>query len=530
VNRADIRAKLQAYENAESSSWQTVTETYTVKVKAMEWHKKLKRKFKAMLHPPMLPKVRRLPMRIAVTGYSGSGKTAFLTSLIAQLRHHDKSRFRLSDRDGLITACPRANAGGSGGLWEDFPYDQYFTSIAQQSSWPCKTADCLRYTLDLGVSTWLLHQARLTLYDLPGERFADAAMVHMDYAEWSSHQLNWLGVITQVHNGRWTILRGNGSLKYVQDYLDLLKDGSGESVAEMEVVGAYKRALAEMVRNYHLYASPSLFLLDRNGKTAADDFRKLAGADHPAAIVYVAQRCFAGMPDQEFAPLPRRFWSDRPELAKCFGDRYNAYRNQVAIPVFRQLAECDGMVMLIDLADVLASGPPQLHDVDQFLAQLLDALQPGGNVFQAVLNRFGLSRRVRRIAVAAAQCDRFHPDDADKLRFLVERLADPYLARIPGARRKYFACAAVRSTSYVDGDRLRGRVYCGSEAQVAGDEETYTVDRIPDAWDDMDGWPAEWDPQEFCHIPFVWPKMPRVFRAVPNHIALDDVFRFVTGW
>jgi predicted YcjX-like family ATPase len=469
-------------------------------------------------------------MRIAVTGYSGSGKTAFLTSLIAQLRQHDISRFRLSDPDALITACPRAQAGDNGGLWGDFPYDQYFASIANHSSWPYKTADCAKYTLDLGASTWLLHQARLTLFDLPGERFADAAMVHMDYAQWSSHQLNWLGVITQVHNGRWTILRGNSNLQHVQDYLELLKDGSGESVAEAEVIGAYKRALAEMVRNYHVYASPSLFLLDRNGKTAADVFRKLTGADHCAAITDVAQCRFAGMPGQEFAPLPQRFWSDCPDLAKCFESRYDAYRHQIVLPIFRQLAECDGMVMLIDLADILASGPPQLHDVDQFLSQLLDALRPGGNVFQAVLNRFGLARRIRRIAVAASQCDRFHPDDTDKLRFLVEKLAEPYLARIPGARRGYFACAAVRSTSYTDDGRLRGRVYCGNGTKVAGDEETYDVDRIPDAWDHMDGWPAEWDSQEFCHIPFVWPKMPRVFRAVPNHIALDDIFRFVTGW
>lgn len=492
---------------------------------------KIWNKVREKLHPPMIPKLRRSPMRIAVSGYSGSGKTAFLTSLIAQLMNHDVSRFSLSDPKALVTASPTGRTARDNGPWSDFPYDQFFAGLVNQSSWPPKNCDCSMYTLDLNVSTWLLHQARLTLYDLPGERFADAAMVHMDFARWSDHQLNWLGMIAQVHNGRWTALRGNSKLRFVQDYLKSRSEGPGEAVSATSVVEAYKLALAEMISSYHVYASPSFFLLDPDGNSAADIFRELERkkCDRIDAIAQVAKRRTAGLPDQEFAPLPRRFWSDFPELVKCFEERYDAYRDQMIIPIFKQLAECDGMVMLVDLADILTSGPPQLYDVDQFLAQVLDALRPGGDVFQAVLTRFGLSRRIRRIAVAASQCDRFHPDDNDKLRFLVEKLADRYLARIPGAQCRYFACSAVRSTSCTDDGRICGRVFYGDD-QVAGDEESYEVDRIPDAWDHINGWPSEWDIAQFSHIPWVWPKMPRVFRAVPNHVALDEVFRFVTGW
>jgi uncharacterized protein len=480
------------------------------------------KRLKATLRPPMLPKPRTQKMRIAVTGYSGSGKTAFLTSLVSHLRNHKTSRFRLSDPDALIAEHPREQDRHprKPDQWPQFPFEQHYAMIANHSSWPVKTTDCSEYTLDLGVSTWLLHRARLTLYDLPGERFADAAMSYMDFFQWSQEQLNWLNVAVHAHNGNRPSPPACQGLDAVRRYLCLLRDGPAQESAGREYVAAYKQALAELVCSYHVYATPSYFLLDRQGRTAAEVVGEPDAAN---------QRC-SGLPGQEFCPLAPRFWDGCPQLVECFEGRYKAYRETIVTPVFEKLAACDGLIILVDVADILQCGAPQLNDVDYFLQQILKALQPGGDVVRALLRRIGLAPHIKRIAVAASQCDRFHPDDAYKLQSLVERLAGPYLARIPGIQSQFFACAAIKSTTFVDGNLLRGRVCRVQPGETPGDEESYQVDRIPDDWDDNDGWPSHWDETKFGSIPPLWPRVPAVFKAVPEHIALDELFRFVTGW
>ncbi len=412
--------------------------------------------------------------------------------------------------------------------WDEFPFKQYFTTIANNSSWPAKSVDRSQYRLKLKLSNWWFHQCQLTLLDFPGERFADAAMMHNDFYEWSHQQLEWLASAAPMHNGQ----NGMGKLNKVQAYQRLLQADDVKMTTEGAIIDAYKLVLAELTNRWHIYASPSFFILDDRGKTAVelqDELYKQVGPGNIRQDLIIEQvakgRC-SGLRDNEFAPLEKRYWKDSPELVQCFEKRYNEYRKQIVVPIFEQLGRCDGIVMLFDLADALMSGHEQMADLDTFVKQVIDAVRPGGNVFQAMFNCLGWSPRIRRIAVAASQCDRFHPEDREILSSLVEKLCGPHLTSIPGIQSQYFACAAIRSTTFFDG-QLSGRI-C-RKGVPPGAAERYEIDRIPEDWADGEHWPQVWDPNQF-QIDRVWPEMPKVFNASPSHIDLDAVFRFAAGW
>lgn len=480
--------------------------------------------------PSMVPTVKHWPLRIAVSGLSGAGKTAFLTSLIAQLKQHSPKRFALSNPESVITAKTVTNRSGCD--WRQFPFDQNFAGFVNHGSWPEKTTDCTQYTLELDASRWWVSGCRLTLYDVPGERFTDSAMMQKSFAEWSAHQIQWLGTASQVSNGRSVTPRCAANMPHVQEYLRLMETRGEHSLAESAIVSAYKLALGDLVKNYHSYASPSLFLLDQQGRAVVDELVRARAVELPEEFKRVVASRTTGLLGEEFAPLSPQAAAEFPELANSFQQRYDKYRAAIVEPIFKQLTRCHGMVVLVDIADILAGGPPLLWDTDHFLMEVFDAIRPGGNISRAVLAKFGMANYMRRVALVAGQCDRFHADDYEHLRELVEKLAKAQLDKIAGLKHECFHCAAVCSTSDDRDGKLRGLLYREGEG-MPEEEESYEVDRLPSEWfggEYEQGWPNHWDVAAVSHIPRVWPKLPKVHKAVPDHIDLDKVFRFVTRW
>ena len=48
-------------------------------------------------------------------------------------------------------------------------------------------------------------------------------------------------------------------------------------------------------------------------------------------------------------------------------------RQRVVVPIFATLTSCDGLVVLVDIANILASGPSHLNDAHFFMDQMLKA-------------------------------------------------------------------------------------------------------------------------------------------------------------
>jgi uncharacterized protein len=451
--------------------------------------------------------------RIAVTGFANSGKSVLLTSLLQHLFNHDPGRFYIHGQVKIV--APEWSAL-NGKAWDDFHRDfDRNIALLRATEWPDKTLRASRATLRFRRNDWGYSQLRLTLYDLPGERFADSSIFRQSFEDWSRDQLEWLGPLSSPH-------------PEVASYLDSIQRWPANKLTAEAIVLAYKRALAALYAGYHKQLTPSTFVLDQDANYLAKVCHdELATRDWKA----VAAARISGLPDGEFAPLPRRVLDHSPDFAEQFAKHYRRYRLRVVRPLFRDLSRCDAVAVLVDLAHILQSGPAVLDDADEFVRQVLDALQPGRRLRDLLLSL--LPSRIHRppmcrVALVASQVDRFHDKDHDNVLQLLRRLAERQAEKFRGAIGDYFRTAAVCSAFSAAGQDVL--------LPSANASKGFPVARLPDSWTD---WPAQWDPQMlfvskggFPRLPpgMPNPHAPGARRAAPGHLGLDVLFRFLMGW
>lgn len=319
----------------------------------------LANKLRRSLSPRLYPKIRTRNVRLAVTGYSRAGKTVFLTSLINHLKYHDPRAFKLASHKPTLVKVDDRQPKEK--VWDTFAYDENRACIAaKRPSWPPKTKDCSQYTLSFCRDDAFFTRHSLTIYDLPGERFADSAMTYMNFDEWSHHQLKFLNVaLTQEGEAASGQEVGEG-LAAVSDYLKIARNGPRDGAQEADLVLKYKRALAALRQQYHSYISPSTFLLDEQGQhllDTADKIRERAKGDPSIDIIEEIIRArHSGLRESEFAPLGEA-WMGEAALTQSMERRYNEYRQKTVTPLFATLTSCDGLVILVDIARILAVGP-----------------------------------------------------------------------------------------------------------------------------------------------------------------------------
>jgi predicted YcjX-like family ATPase len=427
---------------------------------------------------------------VGVTGIANGGKTVFLTSLLWQLAESTNDDFHVGKRvriDGWREFPVGKNRR------EDFAFQRYREALARHREWPEKTADCSRFGCEYNRSDWKMFRQRLTLFDFPGERVADAAIAAFPhYGDWSEHMLR-----------HWS----NDS-EYGEAVGPFLEVTRRTEVGESELTLEYRRTLARLILGYKPLVSPSVFLLDQNGKTPESD-----------SVEALAAERRSGLPDAEFCPLPEPLRGRFPE----FAGRYQQYRRDVVLPVFRELSRCSRLVVLIDLPSLLAGGVGRYNDHRQVLLDLIDTLRPDTSI-GGRLRRFLTYNPIvlDRVAFVASKLDLVHPDDIENGR--VESLLRQMTARAKGQLRsvrcELFTCAACQSTRR--GSRPGTLVGKTCRDNPERKEMEFTVSPVPETW------PHEWSPGEYRYQ-HVWPQAPRNFQLPPGHFGLDRVFDYILG-
>jgi len=308
------------------------------------------------------PGIWKSEYRIAVTGFSRAGKTVFLTSLISHLLNHDPKRFFLGKDSGKNdVAIVSPNIKAPTGNWQQFDYTDHRRRLAgKEPAWPEKTRFPTSLRVDFEFSHWRFAKARLTLYDLPGERFADCSMYRNSYREWSNRQIQWLGLQSQTPE--------------IGGFLALVNPRSDRMPDPAELVRSYKMALASLYAGFHKHISPSTFALDLDGRHLWETCAK----DLQAGNLEEVGNCrLAGLRDAEFTPLSIRLLDGKSDLVRQFEKYYERYRKEVVRTLFRTLAKCDSLAVLMDVAHILLGGEGVRDDADQFLKDVLEALNPG---------------------------------------------------------------------------------------------------------------------------------------------------------
>lgn len=432
--------------------------------------------------------------RVALAGTSYCGKTMFLTSLLWQLEEFDETRFHLRNGVALRGVRPLSVPKGRIAL----PFRRFRNVLAHEYKWPEKTCDVYHYRCAFHRSDrWRIRRRQsVDFLDLPGERVADAAMVvHDDYGAWSDHVLDHCD---QDPVGRQVA---------EQFRAEAARPGAGRR----EVVLAWRRALARLILAYKRFVSPSVFLLDRNGKSA-----RKGGAEELVA----ERRC--GLDEScEFAPLPGEVRNWNPGLAGPMQRHYRGYRKELVLPLFRDLMSAHSLVVLVDVPSLLMTGDRRYVDERQVIIDLLAAM--GDDALHArILRVLRLGNALKRVAFVAAKADLVSPEDLRNgrlhalLRSMNNRAAQ---ALSPSVKVEWFVCSACVSTRPGRAPHtLVGQTQPGpytADRQAA----EFDVSPLPEAW------PESWREGDYRY-PAFWPRVPENLMIPPRHRNLDAVFDF----
>ncbi len=351
-------------------------------------------------------------IRIGVTGLARSGKTVFITSLVANLLDRGRMSQVSAIGEGRIVAAylqPQPDV-----TLPRFDYENHHAALTGPNPhWPESTRAVSELRLSLKVQPAGLlaglqspRTVHLDIVDYPGEWLLDLALLDKTYAEWSADVLSRLPNRTMGHA-----------------FLDL--SNTVDAQAQLDEPNA--QSLARSFTDY---------------LNAARD----AGYYDCTPGRFLLPGDLEGSPVLTFAPLPVIEAIPRRSLWREMERRFEAYKRKVVRPFFRDhFARIDRQVVLVDALGAIHKGPQAVEDMRQAMVDILASFRPGRNAF---LNRLLLGKRVERILFAATKADHLHHRQHPCLTAIMEALVRDAQdrAQFAGAKTHSLSIAALRAT------------------------------------------------------------------------------------
>ena len=439
------------------------------------------------------PKLFKSIYNVAVVGLYRSGKSAFITSLINQIKS-DNGNFRIGDGSVQIHFDEELKVGND---VERFPYEKF--RCDNNGRWPKKTKAAYEYRCSFFRSDWNWRHGELSLLDIPGERLADLPMAKMNFADWS----DWL--LDQV-------FQDNHYRGLAEGYLGVV---SNENSSQEEALVAYREMLARFYKAYRPIITPSTFLLKENGEFTGTELVKGE-----------ISNSFVGLSESlQFSPLPAKVRQENSELSKAFISRFNQYKKKVAKPLANRLRQCNELVVLVDVTTLLAANTGMYNGNREVLEKVFQVLSPGKDIWGVGfdLMRKGLAgywrqRGISKVAVVATKADKVHDSQREKLTLLTKTMLGGIVKRrvlkSTDLDCRYFNCAAIKSTNSLSSGELEGRLLGDTDAS------RYSASELPESW------PAKWSEGEFVY-PDVAPVFPENADLPPAHLGLDSLVDFL---
>ncbi len=438
-------------------------------------------------------------VRLGVTGLSRSGKTVFITALIANLLNRGRMPQLLAEAEGRIEAVylqPQPDV-----TLPRFDYEAHLAALTGDAPrWPegTRAISELRLSFRVRPGGWfagwrgpqVLH---LDIVDYPGEWLLDLALIGISYADWSEATLARLEKRPQAAAFLAESRAEDGALR--------LDEARAQGLAR-----AFTGYLQAARAAGYADCTPGRFLLPGD---------------------------LAGSPVLTFAPLPRPADTPRGSLWREMERRFEAYKDRVVTPFFRDhFARIDRQIVLMDVLGAIHQGPAAVEDLRRVMAEVLGAFRVGqAGWLSALLG----ARRVGRILFAATKADHLHHEQHPALTAITEALvADAkQRAEFAGAEVAALSLAALRATveEMVDrgGTRLpavRGRLQDGRMAVMYPGALPADPARILAPARDGAG---AWLDADFALMTFAPAKVSLRPGEGPPHIRLDRAVEFLIG-
>ena len=430
-------------------------------------------------------------IRLGVTGLARSGKTVFITSLVANLRDRGHMLAFLAEREGRVIDTflqpPPDNTVPR------FDYEAHLQALtAPKPRWPesTRTISQLRLSFRLrpaGLFAGLggPRTVHLDIFDYPGEWLLDLTLLDKTFDDWSAEVLGRIDKRPAGERYREVLSETDASTKFNEGHAKLLS----------EAFALYLHATREA------------------GYSDCTPGRLLLPGD------------LAGSPVVTFAPL-RDKSGGRKSLRREFERRFEAYKAEVVKPFFRNhFARIDCQVVLVDALGAMQKSPAAVEELRRTMTEILSAFRPGRNAF---LSRILRGRRVERFLFAATKADHVHHTRHPRLTRIVEELARSARERanFSDAKTEALAIAAARATTEVSCVHKGEELDMVSGTLETGERVKYHFNPLPEGLSQLLD-PAREETFETRQF------APAKTRLKPGHglphIRLDQAFQFLIG-
>lgn len=351
-------------------------------------------------------------IRLGVTGLARSGKTVFITSLVANLLDRGRMAGFLPVAEGRISAVyPQPQPSMT------VPRFDYETHLADMTGTVPKWPESTRSISELRLSVKVRPKGMLA--GLSGDR-----TVHIDIIDYPGEWLLDLPLLDQTYS-QWSLqtfarMRGRASATEFLQSADKVDAAAAWDEATAKSLASQFTAYLHAARNDGFYdVTPGRFLLPGD---------------------------LDGSPALTFAPLPALQNAPRKSMWREMERRFEAYKTKVIKPFYRDhFSRIDRQIVLVDVLGAIHTGPKAVEDLRAAMAEIMRSFRPGKNAF---LSQILMGRRVDKILFAATKADHLHHSQHPQLTAIIEALTRDARdrARFAGAQTEAMSIAALRTT------------------------------------------------------------------------------------
>ncbi|MBM7073785.1 YcjX family protein [Shewanella sp. 202IG2-18] len=451
-------------------------------------------------------------IRLAVTGLSGAGKTAFITGLVNQLLRSGNT-FKEQALPLWHVAREQRLLGVERQLQPDleiasFDYQGGINSLtASPNHWPASTRNISEIRLAIhfqpksGVLSKFTDRSTLILdiVDYPGEWLLDLPLLKTDYQTWSFEQLQNKHKLEQS--------TCYSAFLSSLSQLDLTEKADNEEIAK--IAELYRNALLDLVNNKGFYlAQPGRMLLpgDLDGSPLVNWFP----LSHLTA--------------EQWALFTSE--TDDNSYFKVLAHRFNSYKEKVVKPFYRNhFSKFDRQIVLVDSLTALNNGQAQFNDMASALSNILSSFQFGDS---NILRRL-FAPRIDKLLFAASKVDHITRDQQTNLLYLLNDMLQEsrQFASIKGCDVETMAISAIKATKHglVTHQGKQIEAVFGRKNNDRSDVTLYPGD-VPKALPKKDFWQQ----QGFNFVNFAPPEsLQGEVKPMLEHIRLDHLLQFLLG-